>query len=411
MPRGANHHGMRSKADSKHAHDQRRRSRVYIEADSDEESEGGSNVGPQSNRSPSDIKAVYTHPNGAAAERGRPVPLSTLNTSQSQLSQSPGNQNVTQRSRTEPVYAQRTTSGDIQSQSRTAQSRPRTRTLEERVPDQHSANLLSRTRHRVGSLQSPTAREHSGDSSSIGFPSIVSSPKLEAQARRQRLMKPHSRPLSPIRNPIASKSGTQLASSSTDAKKILQLMKTTCGRMQGILSFRNSSMSPWASGYCAINVATGSLIYQTKGEVSLSKTLINDLRGCQVRTLYDAESKSTFLAVATRRSSVGIHLRPHVPETFDQWLAALLCWQPIRPKGAQNKMSKPQDTQIGDKKLGDRKQSSSTSKSKDASIIKVGKMLMWEKEDNGQRSASPQPRYVFGIPSSHIPKHSPLFCR
>ena len=336
------------------------------------------------------------------------VPMSSYNSSKGQSNSSVDRQGTTQRSRTDPILPARPTSGHDRSVSRDS-SRPRTRTLEDRLPDKVSAALLTKGRHRVGSLHSTPATGNASDSTSIGFPSIVSSPKLEGQTRRHRLVKPQSRPLSPIRNPIASKLGSQQASSPTDAKKILQLMKTTCGRMQGIMSFRNSSTSPWASGYCAINVASGSLIYQTKGEVALSKTLISDLRGCQVRTLYDPESKSTFLAVATRRSSIGMHLRPHVPETFDQWLAALLCWQPIRPKGAQNKMSKPQDTQISDKNIRHRKRSPSKSGGKDAAIIKVGKMLMWEREEERAGSRSPQARYVLhsGLP---IPSLRSILC-
>lgn len=77
---------------------------------------------------------------------------------------------------------------------------------------------------------------------------------------------------------------------------------------------------------------------------------------------------------------MGIHLRPHVPETFDSWLAALLCWQPIRPKGVQNKMTKPQEANIVERKLGDRRRHSGTYSSKDAAIIKVGKMLKYDKD-------------------------------
>ena len=266
--------------------------------------------------------------------------------------------------------------------------RPRTRTLEERYRDRSPTAMISQGRQRVGSLQSSGLDEDDEDSS-IGFPSIIPSPTPEAPPIRHRPLKPLSRPLSPIRNPIAAKPGTPLSSSSTDAKKILQLMKTTCGRMHGILSFRTSATSSWASGYCAINVATGSLIYQAKGKVSENKTLIPDLRGCQVRTLYDADSRSTFLDVATRRTSMGIHLRPHVPETFDSWLAALLCWQPIRPKGVQGKMTKPQEAHIAERKLGDSKRRSGNFSTKDASIIKVGKMLMWDKEDRVGISSPP----------------------
>ena len=264
-------------------------------------------------------------------------------------------------------------------------SRPRTRTLEERFREKSPPSLMLKTRQRIGSLNSPTA----DSTPSIGFPSVMPSPPLESQVQgdRRRLIKPHSRQLSPIRNPSAKTRHTPQGSP-TDASKILQLMKITCGRMHGILSFRTSALGSWSTGYCAINVASGSLIYQKQGDISLAKTLIHDLRGCQVRTLYDAESHSTFLDVATRSSTTGIHLRPHVPETFDSWLAALLCWQPIRPKGLQNKMTKaqtplisgPRHTPVSERRLGDRRRNSEIIQTKGAAIIKVGKLLMWDKD-------------------------------
>lgn len=269
-------------------------------------------------------------------------------------------------------------------------SRPRTRTLEERVREKSPASLVSKTRHRLGSLNSSDFRESEDDSHSIGFPSIIPSPslELESQSRRRRVPKSHSRALSPIRKPASIGRNAALSSSTTDANRILQLMKTTCGRMHGILSFRTPTMGSWSSGYCAINVATGSLIYQTKGDVSHAKTLVSDLRGCQVRTLYDGETRSTFLDVSTQ-PNVGVHLRPHVPETFDSWLAALLCWQPIKPKALENKETKSpsplvsgtrQRTGSFDRRLGDRRRNSESISHKDASIIKVGKMLMWDKD-------------------------------
>ena len=377
---------MRSKTDAKKMKEHRRRSKVYNEANnSADDSDVAAQARERELKRQRDFEIKYSESSVSNAS----LPLSSFNTSKSQLAQPQSIQHAGQRSRTDPVEVTRPESSQGRSQSKGSSSRPRTRTLEERVSEATSSSK-SKGRQRVGSLQTPPAPDSDADSKSIGFPSIVSSPKLEAQSRRQKLVKSHSRPLSPIRNPIASKSASQSASSSTDAKKILQLMKTTCGRMQGILSFRNSLSSPWASGYCAINVGTGSLIYQTKGEVTLSKTLVSDLRGCQVRTLYDAETKATYLAVSTRRSSMGIHLRPHIPETFDRWLAALLCWQPIRPKGAQNKMSKISNSHVRVREP-DQRQPISRSGSKDAAIIKVGKMLMWDNEDQ-VRSGSPQPR-------------------
>jgi hypothetical protein len=168
-------------------------------------------------------------------------------------------------------------------------------------------------------------------------------------------------------------------------------MKTTCGRMHGILSFRAVANASWTSGYCAINVATGSLIYQAKGEPAAAKTLIPDLRGCHVRTLFDSELQSTYLSVSTFSSGLGIQLKPHVNETFDSWLAALLCWQPIRPKGVQNKRTKPQSVAIGDRRLADRRRNSESTVQREAAIIKVGKMLLWERlAASGTRPPSSQ---------------------
>lgn len=276
-------------------------------------------------------------------------------------------------------------------------SRPRTRTLEEAVREEKSpASLVSKTRQRIGSLESAPFRDRDETSSSIGFPSIIPSPPLEAQFHpsRRRLAKPQSRTLSPIRNPVLT-SRHAASSSATDANKILQLMKTTCGRMHGILSFRTPTMPSWSSGYCAINVATGSLIYQTKGDVSLAKTLVSDLRGCQVRTLYDGETRSTFLDVSTLPNA-GIHLRPHVPETFDSWLAALLCWQPIKPKGIHSKSAKPPAPLVSgprrrspgfERRMGDRRRNSESVQTKDASIIKVGNLLLWDKDARSGESS------------------------
>ena len=280
---------------------------------------------------------------------------------------------------------------------RTVRTRSRTTTLDEQRNETPSGTLKARTRigsvNATSSPQPKSAEEKSPEdlSPSIGFPSIVQSPNYVDQAvTRQRRNK------SPGSGRSTTVAHNQFASplSNTDSAKILQLMKTTCGRMHGILSFRTTNNNSWASsswtsGYCAINVATGSLIYQAKGEPALAKTLIPDLRGCRVRTLFDAELSTTYLNVQTFTSGLGIQLRPHVNETFDSWLAALLCWQPIRPKGVQNKMTKPQSVVIGDRRIPERRRNSENSTQKDAAIIKVGKMLLWnESSAAGIRPAS-----------------------
>ena len=196
----------------------------------------------------------------------------------------------------------------------------------------------------------------------------------------------------PIDHPGVANSQAEFISplSYSDSSKILQLMKLTCGRMHGILSFRNSPSASWTLGYCAINVASGSLIYQAKGEPALARNLIPDLRGCHVRTLFDSNLQTTYLSVSTFSSGLTVQLRPHISETFDSWLAALLCWQPIRPKGAHDKMTKPQSVAISGHRVVERRPNSENPVQREAAIIKVGKMLMWDKPSaSGAWSTAP----------------------
>ncbi|GKZ21079.1 hypothetical protein AbraIFM66951_002488 [Aspergillus brasiliensis] len=265
-------------------------------------------------------------------------------------------------------------------------ARSRTTTLDDQRSE-ISPNTFFRARNRLGSINTAVPQPKTPDeSSSIGFPSIQSPTYFSHSLGRQRSSKP---PGGSGLVTSVSANQTPSALSTTDASKILQLMKTTCGRMHGILSFRTASTTAWSSGYCAINVATGSLIYQAKGEPALAKTLIPDLRGCQVRSLVDPELRTNYLSVSTFTSGLGVELRPHVSETFDSWLAALLCWQPIRPKGVQNKMTKPQSVAIGDRRLAERRRNSESTVQKEAAIIKVGKMLLWDRPSaSGVRPSS-----------------------
>ncbi|KAK1147698.1 GTPase activating factor [Aspergillus melleus] len=278
---------------------------------------------------------------------------------------------------------------EAQVESRSQRARSRTTTLDDQRSEISPNSFLTRTRNRLGSINTTASQVKSPDeqsSSSIGFPSIQSPTYFSQSLGRQRTSKT---PLSSALLASLNTSQTSSPLSSTDATKILQLMKTTCGRMHGILSFRTASTTAWTSGYCAINVATGSLIYQAKGEPALAKTLIPDLRGCQVRSLVDPELRTNYLSVSTFTSGLGVELRPHVSETFDSWLAALLCWQPIRPKGVQNKMTKPQSVAIGDRRVADRRRNSESTVQKDAAIIKVGKMVLWNRPSaSGARPSS-----------------------
>jgi hypothetical protein len=185
-----------------------------------------------------------------------------------------------------------------------------------------------------------------------------------------------------------------------DMVKILQLMKSSCGKMEGQLAFRRFETTPWALSYCNINDDTGSLVYEPKSGGPY-RTLIPDIRGCNIKTAWDMESQAPYLDVCPQNSKLRVHLRPHSQDEFDSWFAALLCWQPIRPKGAQNRMTKPQVPFINDRKLSDGRRHSEVSLTKEPPIIKIGKMIYWDLKapstpdsssaKSGQSSETPQP--------------------
>ncbi|KAF2842019.1 Rho GTPase activation protein [Patellaria atrata CBS 101060] len=221
---------------------------------------------------------------------------------------------------------------------------------------------------------------------SIGQPSIVSA-HTHAQIRpsnssRTRLVKQPPRTASPLAHTAPEPDSFFTASPSPPARKILALMKSTCGRMAGMLAFRRGETNPWSLSYCHIEAEAGSLVYTPSSTTSttstFTKTLIPDLRGCQVKSAYDSESYTAYIDVMVPNSSLEMHLRPPTQEEFDTWFAALLCWQPIRPKGMGNKMAKSQAPVAMERRLAESRRHSEVSLLKEAPIIKVGKMVFWD---------------------------------
>ena len=247
--------------------------------------------------------------------------------------------------------------------------------------DASPGSFIAKTRKRLGSITTSGAHSSKAEEklTSIGFPSVVHSPAPQDITEDRITPRTPHRAFSPDSvSTYASGSFKSPNWLDPDSAKILQLMKTTCGRMHGILFFRPLHSNAWASGYCSILVSPGSLVCQTKTESAQIKTLIPDLRGCSVRTHYDSETRSTYLSVVLSSTGSGFQIRPSVPETFDSWLAALLCWQPLRPKGIHDKMTKPQPVSITEKRTAKQRRISDMGSQKGTAIIKVGKMLLWD---------------------------------
>lgn len=305
-------------------------------------------------------------------------------------------------------------------------SRPRTRTLEERSTQLRDQGQ-SQGRHRIGSVNSNSSAASGFQSleeglvSSIGHPSTIPGqqpPLRSASSNSRRPVKQQSQHHTPPPPPPAASQQQQQAQQpqpqhvsasansahpeswvspvpAADARKLKTLMRTTCGKMQGLLAFRRGESNAWALSYCFINDEAGSLLYEPQKENTYTRTLIPDLRGCHVRSAYDGEAYTAYLHVTVHNSKLEVHLRPPTQDEFDSWFAALLCWQPMRPKGIQNRMAKPQTPVIMERRLADSRRHSEVSllkeaPKKEAPIIKVGKMIYWDTSVTYSNTGTPK---------------------
>lgn len=324
---------------------------------------------------------------------------------------SPRSNSISSRTSTSRAFVQRNNSSDPDYQLRSAkdQTRPRTRTLEERsTRDKSPPNLFVASRHRIGSVHSTNSSNFQSLEesvvTSIGHPSTISPtqqqppppPRTASNSNnRNRLLKQPARTESPVSQQTSPHAPQQPDSwvspvPASDARKILKLMRQTKGKMQGMLAFRRGESSPWSLSYCYINEEAGSLVYEPKSDNSYHRTLIPDLRGCRVKSAYDAEAYTAYIHVVGHNSKLEVYLRPPTQEEFDSWFAALMCWQPIRPKGIHNKMAKPQTTLVAERRLTDSRRHSEVSLLKEAPIIKVGKMIYWDTSVTYSNTGTPK---------------------
>lgn len=290
-------------------------------------------------------------------------------------------------------------------------NRPRTRTLDERRTRDRSPTSL-RHRHRIASVNTTGLHSSGGADYLASVPAATSPPsapsisslgspvQIPAEILSRRSVSPVSS------HTVESISG---ALPSANARRILHLMKTLDGRMSGNLLFRRGPDSPWSQSYCFIREDSGSLLYESRGSEGVHKTLVSDLRGCQVDLEEDGDTPYINVKSPHSTSAVEVHLKLFNQSDLDSWFAALLCWQPIPPKGQKNQnpqaqtsgtssdvetapqlpprptMSRSTSTQETD---GRERANSNRSKRrsvlmgmgsiKEAPVIKIGKMIFWD---------------------------------
>ncbi|KAK5952931.1 GTPase activating factor [Knufia fluminis] len=346
---------------------------------------GMSDVDRRTSRRRSEVRhgRIYEDPEGSTIRAVTPDPTSSaveITALPSPSSFLPQNSNRYQVQDPSPSVSNTDEESSIEHRRRKAKKKSR---HHDTLPSDTSPNsFFEKTRKRLNSITTGSSSVPRYDDSniSIGFPSVVQASVFpDMQDMRRQLPRTPRRTFS---SDTATTGNTSTMRSpvviETDADKVLKLMKTLCGRMHGILFYRPIGTTSWHSGYCAINVAPGSLVRQTKGDVTKQETLIPDLRGCTVRTHYDPQEQSAYLSVVHPVSATGYQLRPPIPETFESWLAALLCWQPMRHKGIHNKMAKPQSISISERpNMGNRRLSDITGP-RSTAVVKSSQMVLWD---------------------------------
>ncbi|KAK4240225.1 hypothetical protein C8A03DRAFT_13447 [Achaetomium macrosporum] len=286
--------------------------------------------------------------------------------------------------------------------------RPRTHTMDGAFRQQLAPAVEAR--NRIGSFSS-AASFPAGDD--LRLPSLQSSfeaykqrdtqppvstalpkDKKSSGARSRLTKRPSSRPSSPLSSLPPSVDSLPLPVPTTDANKVLLLMNNLCGRMRGEVEYRKDTDEPWLGGMCYIEEEKGSLLFDPGDSGPFHTVLVPDLRGCRVVPVESLGRDPPCLEIASPQLGAALLLRPLVAEEFDLWLAALLCWQQLRPPGAKPQNVRPSNVPGAAPTRGEMKRRVSSPGLRNAAIIKVGKIMLWDK------GAASSPRAIVRRPST-----------
>lgn len=278
--------------------------------------------------------------------------------------------------------------------------RQRTYTMEAGSSRQPPVSLATAgdTRRRIGSFSaSGTDSGRSQEALEAFSPSGLSrhsdsphSEQYQAQRAQQtkdkkvstrRLVKRQSsRPTSPLVSPPPSIDSLPLPISTNDANNVLLLMRSLCGRMRGEVEYQSEAGGPWNAGMAYIDEEKGSLMFDSGLDGPFHACLVADLRGCRVIPVdYPEKGRFNCIEVLASHFTIDLILRPLADEEADLWLAALLCWQQLRPVSGPMTTGKPTSPVAPTRPELRRHTSSSGQSVKPTSIIKIGRVMLWDK--------------------------------
>ncbi|KAJ9421664.1 hypothetical protein QL093DRAFT_2292577 [Fusarium oxysporum] len=244
--------------------------------------------------------------------------------------------------------------------------RPRTRTMDTSMLAQRSVPPPTSERHRVGSVSS-SGSLHPSDELRPQLSSLDSLHHAVITGRESLVPTKDKKPTSPLISPPPTVDSLPLPIATDDANKVLLLMRTLCGRMRGEIEYQGETGGPWHSGVAYIEEEKGCLMFDSGQNGPFHIPLVSDLRGCR-----------ECLELVCLSPPVEILICPLVIEEFDLWLAALLCWQQLRPTGIKLANGKPAN-QVTPMRPELKRHGWSQEKNKPTNIIKVGKVMLWDK--------------------------------
>lgn len=283
--------------------------------------------------------------------------------------------------------------------STTSSRRSRTRTLEETYTTTHLVPKAPRTRHRIGSLHSAQAagyceselRDISASAVSsvpVRVPTLShrTSSKSRKSSAKRLLKRSVSRPSSPLAlSPRPSVDSLAYPINTGDPNKILGLMGSLNGRMKGPIEYQLKRSQPWFSGVCYIDEVKGSLMYEGTDRGPFHQSIIPDLRGSRTKPIFPTV-RDEARSIEISSTEFQVLIVPLVAEDFDLWLSALLYWQQIRVMSPSN-LKNPEPLLFGEMEKSKIRSDSNITQAKDASIIKIGNVLLWD--DGTPMSPSP----------------------
>lgn len=194
---------------------------------------------------------------------------------------------------------------------------------------------------------------------------------------RAKLMKRTSRPTSPMLSPPPSVDSLPLPVPTDDANWILRLMNNLCGRMRGEVAYQNETNGPWYTGLCYIEAERGSLMFDSGENGPFHTAIIPDLRGCRVQPLNRPGMDRPCLEIVHPQTGSEVLLWPLKTYEVELWLAALLCWQQLRPSYIRLPTSASSTPTSQTRPELIRRGSSTASTA--PNVIKVSMVSLWDK--------------------------------